>query len=455
MAILLLHSGQPSVALLKRAADPSTVFSRSYIPGNWDCVIRWGNASTAETRVIELNRAPALRRLYSPSLAARLLAVNRVPFRPVSSSPKRAQPIPVAYRVHIADMSPISVSAVQKGKFRAITEYTSPRIERAIRLARRALYCLGLHFGRVDMGFSGTRMLRVISISAAPQLTLALAKLYVRAFAAMTNKRLSTRPIDPNTVVLGADPEFVMLSPSSKRIVFASDFFSKDGLVGYDNPSHFCDRLNHPIAEIRPRPSSSPTQVVNDMREALRLALQRTSRTHTVWLAGSQPLRNCTTGGHIHFTGVPLSYELVRALDNYLAIPCMLIENSKRAAGRRPRYGFLGDIRTKPHGGFEYRTPASWLVAPHFAEAILYLAKLIAVEHRSLSANLLSTPEATDEFYKAKKERFRPHIASLWADLERTRYYEFCKDKIRIIKRLIDQKRTWQDRSDIKKRWGL
>ena len=68
---------------------------------------------------------------------------------------------------------------------------------------------------------------------------------------------------------------------------------------------------------------------------------------------------------------------------------------------------------------------------------------------------MLSTPEATDEFYKAKKERFRPHIASLWADLERTRYYEFCKDKIRIIKRLIDQKRTWQDRSDIKKRWGL
>jgi hypothetical protein len=443
------------VTLLKQAADPSIVFSRSYIPGNWDCVIRWGNAGTIQAKGVELNHASALKRLYSRSLAARLLAVNRIPFQTVSSSSRSPRPSPAVYRIHIADMNPISVSALLRGKFRTITEYTSPRIEKAIRVARRTLYCLGLHFGRVDLGLTETRALKVISISAAPQLTSGLAKLYARAFLAMTNKRLSSKSIDPDTVVLGADPEFVMYSPSSKRVVFASDFFSKDGLVGYDNQSHYRDRRNHPIVEIRPRPSSSPAQIIHEMREALRLALQKTSRARTVWLAGSQPLRNCTTGGHIHFTGVPLSYELIRALDNYLAIPCMLIENSKRAAGRRPRYGFLGDIRTKPHGGFEYRTPASWLVAPHFAEAVLYLAKLIAVEHRSLSANLLSTPEAAVDFYKARKERFRPHIARLWADLSRTRYYEVCKDKIGIIKRLIDQRKIWQDRADIKKRWGL
>ena len=322
-------------------------------------------------------------------------------------------------------------------------------------MARRTLYCLGLHFGRVDLGVTQARALKVISVSAAPPLTQALAKLYARALTAMANRRMSTRSIDPNTVVLGADPEFVMFSPSLKRVVFASDFFSRDGLVGYDNQSYYRDRRNHPIAEIRPRPTSSPSHLVSEMREALRLALQKTARVHTVWLAGSQPLRSYTTGGHIHFTGVPLTYELVRALDNYLAIPCMLIENSKRAAGRRPRYGFLGDIRTKPHGGFEYRTPASWLVAPHFAEAILYLAKLIAVEHRSLHADLLSASDAAVDFYKARKERFRTHIPRLWADLERTRYYESCKDKIRFLKRLIDQKRTWQDRADIKKRWGL
>jgi len=455
MATLLLHSGQPSVKLLKQAADPSIVFSRSYVPGNWDCVIRWGNATPTEARCVELNNASALKRLYSRSLAANLLAVNRIPFQTASSSAQTVQRTPVVYRIHIADMSPISVSAVLRGKFRTITEYTSPRIERAIRVARRTLYCLGLHFGRVDLGITETRALKVISVSAAPPLTQALAKLYARALTAMTNRRLSTRSIDPGTVVLGADPEFVMFSPSLKRVVFASDFFSKDGLVGYDSQSYYRDRRNHPIAEIRPRPSSSPAHVVSEMREALRLALQKTARVHTVWLAGSQPLRNYTTGGHIHFTGVPLSYELVRALDNYLAIPCMLIENSKRAAGRRPRYGFLGDIRTKPHGGFEYRTPASWLVAPHFAEAVLYLAKLIAVEHRSLSADLLSSPDAAADFYKAKKERFRPHIPKLWADLERTRYYETCKEKIRILRRLIDHRKTWQDRTDIKKRWGL
>jgi len=242
MATLLLHSGQPSVKLLKQAADPSIVFSRSYVPGNWDCVIRWGNATPTEARCVELNNASALKRLYSRSLAANLLAVNRIPFQTASSSAQTVQRTPVVYRIHIADMSPISVSAVLRGKFRTITEYTSPRIERAIRVARRTLYCLGLHFGRVDLGITETRALKVISVSAAPPLTQALAKLYARALTAMTNRRLSTRSIDPGTVVLGADPEFVMFSPSLKRVVFASDFFSKDGLVGYDSQSYYRDR---------------------------------------------------------------------------------------------------------------------------------------------------------------------------------------------------------------------
>lgn len=454
MAILVLHNDQPSVDLLKQSADSSVVFSSTYIPNKWDCIIRWGNGKEPYMHQVELNRGAALRRLYSRAQAARCLAVNRIPFRRITPSSPRPRAM-TAYRIHLVDMVPISVSSPRDGKFRPVIDYSSPRTDRAIRLARRVLYCLGLHFGRVDLGYTNKKVLRVLSVSAAPPVTKKLAALYMNALTVASSRRLSTRPIHADEVVLGADPEFMMVSPSTKRVVFASDFFGRDGLIGYDNQSYFRDRRNHPIAEIRPRPTASPAQLVREMKEALRLAAQKTAHVGTIWLAGSQPYKGYSTGGHIHFTGIPLTFQLVTALDNYLAIPCMLLENTIRAASRRPRYGFLGDVRTKSHGGFEYRTLASWLVSQRLAEAILYLAKLVVVEHKSLQAEYLGSIDAAADFYRAKKDRFRPYVARLWADIERTRYYEVCKNKIRIIKTMIDRKRTWRDRADIRASWGL
>lgn len=262
MAILVLHNDQPSVDLLKKSADSSIVFSSTYIPNKWDCIIRWGNGKEPDMHQIELNRATALQRLYSRTQAARCLAVNRIPFRRLN--PSSPQPrATIAYRVHIVDMVPISVSSPRDGKFRPVADYSSPRADRAIRLARRVLYCLGLHFGRVDLGYTDKKILRVLTVSAAPLVTKKLASLYMNALTVASNRRLSIRPIHADEVILGADPEFMMVSSSTKRVVFASDFFGRDGLIGYDNQSYLRDRRNHPIAEIRPRPTASPAQLVH------------------------------------------------------------------------------------------------------------------------------------------------------------------------------------------------
>jgi len=453
MAILFLHSGQPSVDLLKKAADESVVFSITYTPDQWDWVIRWGNVTGPEVPSIELNTASALKRLYSRTDAAKCFAVNRVQFLPRSS--QMISRGAVAYRIHLVDMNPISVSLYRNGKFRTISDCTTPRIDKAIRLARKALYCLGLHFGRVDLGYTEKGKLCVLSVSAAPKVTKQLAERYMSALLVAIKHRLSSESIASISVVLGADPEFMMISPSTKRIIFASDFFPREGVVGYDNQSYFRDRRNHPIAELRPSPSSSPTQLVRELKEALERAAEKTQRTNCLWLAGSAPVKGYSIGGHIHFTGVPLTFDLVKAFDNYLAIPCMLIEHPKRAAMRRPKYGFLGDVRTKAHGGFEYRTPSSWLVSRRIAEAILYLAKLVAVEHKNLKGDFLWSIDAVEDFYKARKRRFRLIIGKLWSDIERTQYYQKCCQKILVIKKLIDSKRIWREQSDIRKSWGI
>lgn len=454
MAILLLHTDQPSIGHLREAADESVVFSTTYTPHQWDCVIRWGNHGGPEDSGIELNTASALMRLYSRAEAAKCLRVNRIPFKSNSTSSTKPRGA-VKYRIHIVDMRPILVTSPQAGKFKPVSSLTSPRVDRAIRLARRVLYSLGLHFGRIDLGYADKRALKVLTVSAAPKVTRRLAALYMNAFREAIARRSSSRPVNPDDVVLGADPEFMMVSRSGKRVFFASDFFPKEGVIGHDSQSYFRDRQNYPIVEVRPKPNPSPAQLVREMKEALAIAAQKTSNVRSVWLAGSAPFKGYTTGGHIHFTGVPLTFDLVRSLDNYLAIPCMLIENSVRAASRRPRYGFLGDIRTKPHGGFEYRVPASWLVSKRITEAVLHLAKLVVVEHKRLKMDLLRSVDAASDFYKARKRRFRPHVDKLWADIEQTRYYRTCHRQIRVIKRLIDNRKTWRDRSDIRKSWGV
>src|SRR5690606_772207 len=113
-------------------------------------------------------------------------------------------------------------------------------------------------------------------------------------------------------------------------------------------------RSKLPIAELRPKPSHNPKELVTNLYRLLIKADNMIQHEGVQFLAGSTPLKGYPIGGHIHFSNVDINSFLLRALDNYLALPCVLIEDPK-GLKRRPRYGHLGDYRLKPHGGFEYR----------------------------------------------------------------------------------------------------
>jgi hypothetical protein len=110
-------------------------------------------------------------------------------------------------------------------------------------------------------------------------------------------------------------------------------------------------------------------------------------------LAGSRHFRQ-PLGGHIHFSGNPVRQpeKIVKCLDVHLAIPLLMLENKISARERRQNhdYGHLGQYRAQRelHGGFEYRTPSSWLVSMNVAKMTLEIAQLIAYDYRHLLNSL-------------------------------------------------------------------
>mgnify|MGYP002622091857 FL=1 len=256
----------------------------------------------------------------------------------------------------------------------------------------------------------------------------------------------------PYTVMIGMDPEFVLVSPEGK-IVPASRFLDKRGMVICDE-AVVNGKMFHLLAELRPAPHVDPLEALHNLHRALRLAERKISDKRLVWKAGGLPHELLPTGGHIHFSGVPLSGELLRVLDNYVALPLWMVED-ERSLRRRPRFGFLGDFRVKKHGGFEYRTLPSWLVAPHIAAGVLALAKTAAEQHGMLRLRPLADESAQRDFYTGEKRRLGGEVERIWADLERTPLWSRYEKLLKPLRRLSLEGRPWNSDADLRKVWKL
>lgn len=186
------------------------------------------------------------------------------------------------------------------------------------------------------------------------------------------------------------------------------------------------------------------------MYKANRLAPYRNLK----WVAGVMPL-GYPIGGHVHFSGIPLSNHLLRALDNYLAIPLSMLEPAKASRDRRRRYGLLGEIRMKSHGGFEYRTPASWLVSPEIALATLSLSYLIVTGYTRLPSDLLMEPQAQDRFYAGDHDYFRPLFDDLWKQIHALPGYNEYSSLLEPLACIIRSGNSWDESQDLRKAWGL
>lgn len=350
--------------------------------------------------------------------------------------------------------------------------------QKVCQLAQRAMYVLGLDFAMVRVGIDVRGRPVVIDINPTPPLnTLALKRFYnkVTEFLEVNQSLLSAPPynaatlnnpqqltlfenvsVSPDTsnVLIGSDPEFMLRDRTSGKLVYPSVYIDREGRLGYDERSEQRQGLLFPLAEIRPEPNYCPLLLVEDIRKILQQALQ-IFPANLEWLAGSLQFEQYQIGGHIHFSNIKLNCRLMRALDNYLGIPVLLMENPDTALKRRRQYGWIGSFRFKSHGGFEYRTPSSWLVSEEITTGCLCLAKIIASEYQRLTRDYFVDPEMQKAFYQAKKMYFYDIFNEIWEDITKTHLYHKYKDYLLPVKRIISSGAHWNEEADFKAAWGL
>lgn len=341
-------------------------------------------------------------------------------------------------------------------------EQEAYHIRRAKRDAVRAVYALGLSTGLVKVGINREGSTILIGLEACPVLDDRLAELYAEAINRYAEKLETAEKTEevwqsgaamPEGVRLGADPEFV-LRRRDGGFVPANRFLEKSGRVGYDAIVLSRDRVIHPLAELRPKPCDSPRELVRELYRTMRQAARQIPDSSLSWLAGSMPGKGLSTGGHVHISGVWLHHDLLRALDNYVALPLVLAEGV--AAGqRRPKYGFLGDVRRKRHGGFEYRTLPSWLSGPDLALAVLTLVYTVALHYRELRQRPLDNLDVQRAYYNGDKPELLPVVRKLWADLMLLPVYHKNRAVLEPFRERLFRMEGWDEQADFRKSWKI
>lgn len=316
--------------------------------------------------------------------------------------------------------------------------------------AQRAMHVLRLDLGVVDVTLNSKREPQILRVVPAPAPDTRLGQVLADA-QARSSSNLPNQP--GGQVVLGADPEFLMLNRRSGRLVPVSRYLSMKGRLGLDSLQMRGRYGVRPIGEVRPAPHHNPEYLVRRIRQLLLRLYRRVPHRHYTWLAGNGA-RGYPIGGHIHFSGVRLTAGLMRALDVYLAIPFLLIENPARARWRRRKYGGLGDFRRK-RWGFEYRTMPSWLVAPRFAAAALSLSKLVAENWPRLDRDPFTDPAYQLAFYRCDKTCFYELFPTLWADLERLPDYAARAEQLQPLREMVEQGADWSEDRDFRRQWGV
>lgn len=394
-----------------------------------------------------INIPPVLLNCMNNELVEQILDINHIAF-----GNKNEEMVIKTYNVLIFDMSVISIKMInlsnQKNPSKYIKESECKRI---VELAKKAIYVVGLDYAMVTIALTGKRKIKIMSIDPAPVVRDKDLKILMDKLELVLRYKKYTVE---NQVKLGADPEFMIFNSKSGKLVAASELFPQKGVVGCDD-IRIPNRQQRPVAEIRPEPDVSPRQLFINIKQALNSASKLAPYRNVKWIAGSQPLNGYSIGGHIHFSNIELNYGILRALDNYVGIPVFLIENPVTAARRRKKYGYLADYRIKDYGGFEYRTPGSWLVSPEITMAVLCLAKIVASHYIELNKNYLISANAQKAFYEGNQDYFRLIFKDLWQNIAKTKTYTIYSRELQVLTDMVINGLTWNEKLDLRQAWNL
>ncbi|MBS3938099.1 MAG: hypothetical protein KGZ50_05965 [Peptococcaceae bacterium] len=457
MTVVILHSEPRRLSYLCQEMPELEVEKKLDLGAYPKLLIRWGvNEGPDPDCAVVINRAKALQLLPE---ARKVWQKNNINLHSRSCYRR--------YSIYMFDLLPVLILRQEIGSRATVVVgvNSSKETREATALAARALHVLGLDFAAVDIRLCSQGRLGVAAVNVAPRDSRLLAQALVEPIRRRLREvelrqtmsifqRANPAYLD-KAVSIGADPEFMLRDNRTGKMLMASTFFPREGTVGCDSRFVKGTVSGYPLAELRPAPSYSPLQLTDNIRRAMELALRLSPYGNIEWRGGSMPFRKFPIGGHIHFAGVLVSGQLLRAFDNYLAIPLLLIEEGHTAALRRAKYGYLGDFRMKVHGGFEYRTPSSWLISPEIATATLCLAKVIASEYHVLRHDVFACPEAQVAFAAADRAYFTSHFRELWADIRTTSTFALYARVLEVLEEMILAGRTWSEKADIRRAWGL
>jgi len=398
---------------------------------------------------ININKTRAFMNSVNNQVIEEILALNGI-----AANFSSGDLINKSYDLLILDRTIISIRQIIYGKGAVNKKYIEEnQVSKIADQARQAMYLLGLDYAMISITVNRQRKMKVSGVDASPAIR--DKDLYVLIHKLDDIKQEYQKGWPKSAEVkLGADPEFMIANSKNGKMVAASEFFPREGLIGCDNirvPS----RQQRPVAELRPNPNISPTILYSNIKQALEQANKMVPYRNIKWLAGSQPFSGYSIGGHIHFSNLELNNQSLRALDNYLGLPVFLIENQNSSVKRRNKYGHLGDFRVKDYGGFEYRTPGSWLITPEITMAVLCLAKIVSSNYRRLKRNYFITVEAQRAFYKGDQQYFKQYFEDIWRDIQRLDIYNEYKDQLEPIPNMISGNICWDEKLDIRKSWNL
>lgn len=394
-----------------------------------------------------INTIKSIENIMDIKTASDIFALNGI-----SADLRETEAVARTYEVLLCNLNVVSIRltthASSKNQVKYIRETENFKV---CDMAKRALYLMGLDIGMVTIVLTTKRRFKVRAINPSPIVRDKDLPYMIKMIAELYRDE---GLIPEQEIKLGADPEFMLINSKNGKMISASEFFPRDGLVGCDN-IRIPNRQQRPIAEIRPKPDESPLELINNIRYALASAGKLAPYKNVKWLAGSQPINGYSIGGHIHFSRVKINGLLLRTLDNYLAIPIFLIEDPVTATKRRKKYGYLADYRLKEHGGFEYRTPSSWLVSQRIATAILCLAKIVASRYLYLPQDYLNDLEAQQAFYNGDQPYFKQCFINLWKNLKEIDLYDTYAEELKIIPELIMAGKNWDEKADFRKSWKI